>query len=165
MKHEILEANRKILEQRFPNTLECMSICTIEVSGTFSDNGTYHFVLEDKPQHPYGETNAQSFIEAWVQQIPKTENTLYLVSGFGTGQHIAQLLNEIDACSEVVVIDFDIPRLKWVLSQKDCSHLLNNRQVLLLTSDKDFDLLETLDLVYAAQCPPVSSRLRASTGQ
>ena len=148
MKHEILEANCALLKQRFSNTLEGINDCTTETSGTLEKNGTYHFILEGKPQHPYGETNAQSLIEAWVQTIPKSENTLYLVSGFGTGQHVAQLLDKIDACSVVVVIDFDIPRLKWIFSQKDCSDILNNKQMLLLTCDKDFDLLETLDLVY-----------------
>ena len=148
MKQEILEANYNILDQRFPNTLENINACTIETSGTLLDNGTYFFNLDGKLQHPYGGTNAQSFIEAWVQQIPKAENSLYLVSGFGTGQHIAQLLEKVDPCSVIVVIDFDIPRLKWIFSEKDCSKLLNHRQVLLLTCDKDFDLLETLDLVY-----------------
>ena len=148
MENKILESNRAVLKRRFPNTLDGINDCLIEASGTFSDNGTYHFVSEDRTQHPYGETDAKSLIDAWVQQIPKAENSLYLVSGFGTGQHIAQLLRDIDACSIIVIIDFDIPRLKWMFSQKDCSDVLDHKQVLLLTCDKDFDLLETVDLVY-----------------
>ena len=148
MKNKILEANYKALRERFPNTLEAIDSCETETSANLLDNGTYNFVFDGKVRHPYGETDAKSLIEAWTQQIPMTESTLYLVSGFGTGQHIAQLLEKIDPCSVIAVIDFDIQRLKWIFSEKDCSNILNHKQVLLLTCDKDFDLLETLDLVY-----------------
>ena len=148
VKRKILEANGEVLQRRFLNTFEKINECAVDVSGNFSDNGTYNFIFDGKTRHPYGETNAQDLIDVWVQQIPKTENTLYVVSGFGTGQHIAQLLETIDACSIVIVIDFDIQRLKWIFSEKNCSKVLDNKQLLLLTSDKDFDLLETLDLVY-----------------
>ena len=148
MKHEILKANYDALDQRFPNTLKEINDCTTEVSGTFSDNGTYNFVFNGKARHPYGETNAETLIDAWVQQIKLTPSTLYLTSGFGTGEHVAQLLKKIDGNSAIIIFDLDIERLKWLFSEKDCSALLNHEQVLLITSNKDFELLETLDLAY-----------------
>lgn len=148
MKNKILDANCNALQRRFSSTLNKINDCKIEISGNFLDNGTYDFVFNGNLQQPYGATNAECFIKDWLQQIPITKNTLYLVSGFGSGQHILRLLEKIDACSAIIVIDFDIHVLKWVFSKKDCSDLLNNEQLLLLTDDKDFDLLETLDLVY-----------------
>ena len=148
MKREILKANYDALDQRFPSVLKRINECTTEESGTFSDNGTYHFISNGKVRHPYGETDAETLINAWLQQIKLTPSTLYLVSGFGTGQHVAQLLKKIDGNSAIIVFDFDVERLKWIFSEKDCSTLLNHEQVLLITNNKDFDLLETLDLAY-----------------
>ena len=148
MKSEILEVNYEVLKHRFSNTLEKIQHCETETSGNISDNGTYNIVFNGKIRHPYGEIDAKAFIDAWIQRFKPTENTLYFVSGFGTGQHIAQLLEKIDASSVILVIDFNIEQLKWIFSKKDCSKLLGNEQVLLLTDAKDFELLETLDLAY-----------------
>ena len=148
MKNKILKANYDILKQRFLKTLERIDDCKCEGTGKFLDNETYQWVVEGKVRHPYGESNANRFIEDWVQQIPITDSTIYLVSGFGSGQHVLRLLEKIDACSCVIVIEGNPQSLKWMFTEKDCSTILSNPQLLLLTGDEDFELLDTLDLVY-----------------
>ena len=147
-KNDILQKNLSILKKRFQATWEQLEALDISIECELLLNQVYRLKKGNINIFPYGQTNGKSFVKTWAKHIDTNkQNTLYVVSGFGTGLHIEHLLSILDTGSVVMVIDFDIAWLKWLFSHKDCTEILSNENFILFTNG-NFLLLETIGLVY-----------------
>ncbi len=142
----VLEKNAWVLERRFLNTWKAFQDCLHDLEAELLQNETYKVKLGNDDVFPYGQMDAQICVQDWLKTIPLNEDTVYIITGFGTGFHVEQLLKILKPGAVVAVAEANVGWLKWLFSRKDCRALLEDERLILLTDFSNFDLLEAFEL-------------------
>ena len=83
---------------------------------------------------PYGDSNQQTLIERWAQNLNLVPESLYALSGLGDGSHIKYLLDLSGTGVNIMVVEKD-PAFAETLARFDLSKILSNDRILLGTGE------------------------------
>lgn len=148
MDPKILEKNKLLLEKRFSKLYAQLKALTNSVSGEVFDKGIFATSFENHEVFPYGQINAENFINNWLQVFTYESNTIYVITGFGTGLHVERFLEQIPKDSTIIIAESNLAWLNYLFAHKDCSSLLSDERILILPDLESFDYLETIHLAY-----------------
>ena len=148
MDSKILEKNKFFLEKRFSKLYAQLKALISSASDEIFEKDIFATSFENHVVFPYGQINAENFIDNWIQFFTYKSNTIYVITGFGTGLHVERFLEQIPKDSTVVIAEPNLTWLNYLFSHKDCSSLLSDERILILTDLDSFDYLETIHLTY-----------------
>lgn len=138
----MLEANLRILQQRFPVVLSRI----IQSAGIKSA----HYEYDDSASPPellvkktngfypvYGKHNKNKLINRWFDNLRMQSESLYAITGFGDGSHIRHFMNNSSGGTHFIVVEKEPALLHETFSRFDVSDILQNERFMLGTGDYD----------------------------
>ena len=137
---KILPANEIVLKRRFPDVLRKIYESADRMPDTFyyeEDKKGFRLMAThgDFTFCPYGDSNQQTLIERWAQNLNLVPESLYALSGLGDGSHIKYLLDLSGTGVNIMVVEKDPLLLRETLARFDLSKVLSNDRILLGTGE------------------------------
>ena len=138
----MLEANLKILQQRFPVVLSRI----IQSAGInpshyeYDDSASPPELLVKKSNHSYrayGQHDKNKLIKRWFDNLRMQTESLYAITGFGDGSHIRHFMKHSSGGTHFIVVEKEPSLLRETFSRFDVSDILKNDRFMLGTGDYD----------------------------
>lgn len=143
----MLPVNACVLKERFPVTYRLIQEASKTKQYRLVDNNTGIEIRQEdhtRTVHPCGQEDPQQLSERWAHNCTCSPSYCYALGGFGLGTHIEALLKVAPKDTVFFIAEKDPNWLEEVFCQKDCSHLLKNPRVVLVTDRMDQNYFETL---------------------
>ena len=138
----MLEANLKVLQQRFPVVLSRI----IQTAGINSQ----HYEYDDSQAPPqlmvrkagnsypaYGSHKKDALIKRWFENLRMQSESLYAITGFGDGSHIRYFMNNTSGGTNFIVVEKEPSFLRETFARYDVSDILKNDRFMLGTGTFD----------------------------
>lgn len=151
-KRTILPANEGVLKARFPLVyarlmqagdhppLACYYDDGVEVSRLFIRRGEHAFPV-------YGEKKQEKLLDRWFSNLILAPESLYAVTGFGDGSHLAKFLSNTPPGTSLMATEKDPALLRETFSRFDLSDLLANERFFLGVGEPDDGFFRDLEVV------------------
>jgi len=134
---KLLAANRSVLARRHPQALKNIEAVLPDCADVVICGQGARSILKVKQGeytlHPCGTSQPQQLVQRWFEHFNPEPRMLYALSGFGLGHHIRGILEKGGKHCYLFIGENDPQRLAKVLSEIDCSDLLNDPRIMLGT--------------------------------